>query len=61
MAALASQGLSAAALPGMKFAVPKLVYGIVSQIFVGDASSILAGGKAYAEEEFIGAWPILQF
>lgn len=54
-AALASLGLSGAALSGMKFAAPKLVYGIVSQLFVDDAPDILADYKAYAEEEFTGA------
>ncbi|MBU6420251.1 MAG: SidA/IucD/PvdA family monooxygenase, partial [Proteobacteria bacterium] len=57
-AALASLGLSASALSGMKFAAPKLVYGIVSQLFTDDAPQILADYKAYAEEEFTGAWPI---
>lgn len=56
-AALASLGLSASALSGMKFAAPKLVYGIVSQLFVDDAPEILADYKAYAEEEFSAAWP----
>ncbi|GBQ38815.1 Predicted flavoprotein CzcO associated with the cation diffusion facilitator CzcD [Acidocella aminolytica 101 = DSM 11237] len=53
-AALASLGLSASALSGMKFAAPKLIYGIVSQLFVDDAPEILADYKAYAEEEFTG-------
>ncbi|WP_298214987.1 FAD-dependent oxidoreductase [Acidocella sp.] len=56
-AALASLGLSASALSGMKFAVPKLTYGIVSQLFTDDAAEILADYKAYAEEEFTGTWP----
>ncbi len=55
-AALASLGLSASALSGMKFAAPKLIYGIVSQLFVDDAPEILADYKAYAEEEFAGTW-----
>lgn len=57
-AALASLGLSASALSGMKFASPKLVYGVVSQLFVDDAPEILADYKAYAEEEFAGVWPV---
>lgn len=56
-AALASLGLSASALSGMKFAAPKLVYGVVSQLFTDDAPEILADYKAYAEEEFSGVWP----
>lgn len=53
-AALASQGLSASALSGFKYAAPKLVYGLVSQLFTDDAKAILADYYAYAEEEFTG-------
>lgn len=56
-AALASLGLSASALSGMKFAVPKLARGIVSQLFTDDAPAIIADYKAYAETEFLGRWP----
>lgn len=59
-AALPSMGLSAAALSGMKFAVPKLALGISRQLFVDDSTEILAGYKAYAEEEFVGTWPAVQ-
>jgi FAD-dependent urate hydroxylase len=57
-AALASLGLSASALSGMKFAAPKLVNGIVSQLFTDDAGTTLANYTAYAEEEFLGQWPV---
>lgn len=53
-AALASQGLSASALSGFKYAAPKLIYGLVSQLFADDAKAILADYYAYAEEEFTG-------
>jgi cation diffusion facilitator CzcD-associated flavoprotein CzcO len=56
-AALPSLGLSASALSGMKFAVPKLVRGIVGQLFTDDAPAIVADYKAYRETEFIGQWP----
>ena len=51
--ALVSLGLSAAALSGMKFAAPKLVAGITSQLFTDDQEQILGDFLAYAEEEFI--------
>jgi len=51
--ALVSLGLSAAALSGMKFAAPKLVAGITSQLFTDDQAQILGDFLAYAEEEFI--------
>jgi cation diffusion facilitator CzcD-associated flavoprotein CzcO len=56
-AALPSLGLSASALSGMKFAIPKLTYGIVSQLFTDDAPAILNDYTRYAEEEFTGTWP----
>ena len=55
--ALASLGLSAAALSGMKFALPRLVAGITRQLFADDADKILGEYFAYNEEEFIGQWP----
>ncbi len=51
--ALVSLGLSAAALSGMKFAAPKLVAGITSQLFRDDQAEILSDFLAYAEEEFV--------
>ena len=53
-AALPSLGLSASALSGMKFAVPKLVRGIARQLFSDDAKAIVADYKSYAEVEFLG-------
>lgn len=50
--ALASHGLSASALSGFKYAAPKLIYGIVSQIFKDDADEILKDYFAYNEVEF---------
>lgn len=51
--ALVSLGLSAAALSGMKFAAPKVVAGITSQLFRDDQAEILDDFLAYAEEEFV--------
>jgi hypothetical protein len=55
--ALASLGLSAAALTGMKFATPKLVAGITRQLFLDDRKAILDGYFAYRDEDFVGQWP----
>lgn len=55
--ALASLGLSASAISGMKFAIPRLVGGITRQLFVDDQAEILGDYFAYNEEEFEGQWP----
>lgn len=55
--ALASLGLSASAISGMKFAIPRLVSGITRQLFEDDRDAILGDYFAYNEEEFIGQWP----
>lgn len=57
-AALASFGLSASALSGLKFAVPKLVHGIARQLFTDDGAAIMDDYIAYAEQEFSGQWPV---
>lgn len=51
-AALASLGLSAAALSGLRYALPRLVEGVATQLFLDDREGILADYFAYAEEEF---------
>ncbi|PZU11689.1 NAD(P)/FAD-dependent oxidoreductase [Sphingomonas sp.] len=51
--ALISLGLSAAALSGLKYAVPRLVEGIARQIFLDDREQILGDYHAYAELEFV--------
>ena len=55
--ALVSLGLSASALSGMKFALPRLVQGIARQLFMDDKQAILRDYYAYSEEEFVGKWP----
>lgn len=55
--ALASHGLSASALSGMKFALPKLIQGIARQLFLDDQDAILGDYFAYRKEEFVAQWP----
>ncbi len=50
--ALISFGLSAAAISGMKHALPRLVTGVSEQLFHDDKDTLLADYFAYAEEEF---------
>lgn len=54
--ALISHGLSAAALSGLKYAIPRLVKGVADQLFLDDEDAILADYHAYAEEEFTAEW-----
>jgi hypothetical protein len=56
--ALPSAGLSAAALSGMRAALPRLVRGVTHQLFEDDCAEILAGFHAFAEPEFHGEWPL---
>lgn len=58
--ALISCGLSASALSGMKFAIPKIVSAIADQLFLDDREMILSNFLTYDEPEFIGEWPITQ-
>jgi hypothetical protein len=55
--ALASLGLSASALSGMKFALPRLVSAITGQLFGDDQDAVLADYYAYDTPEFQAAWP----
>jgi cation diffusion facilitator CzcD-associated flavoprotein CzcO len=54
--ALISHGLSAAALSGLKYAIPRLVKGVADQLFLDDEDVILTDYHAYAEEEFTAEW-----
>jgi hypothetical protein len=54
---LISLGLSAAALSGLKHALPRLVGGVADQLFLDDADTMMADYLAYAEPEFVGVWP----
>ena len=55
--ALASLGLSASALSGMKVALPRLAEGIARQLFLDDQDALLGDYMDYAEPEFLGQWP----
>ena len=55
-AALISQGLSAAALSGLKHALPRLAAGVADQLFRDDAPAILAAYHAYEDIEFTAEW-----
>lgn len=54
---LISLGLSAAALSGLKYAIPRLVEGVANQLFCDDAEDILDAYLSYDEPEFVGVWP----
>lgn len=55
--ALASIGLSASALSGMKHALPRLAKGVADQLFLDDAEALVDAFIAYDEPEFAGTWP----
>lgn len=55
-AALISHGLSAAALSGLKHALPRLAAGVADQLFRDDSPAILAAYHAYEEVEFTAEW-----
>jgi cation diffusion facilitator CzcD-associated flavoprotein CzcO len=50
--ALASLGMSAAAISGLRFALPRLAEGVVKQIFLDDRHEILCEYYAFADAEF---------
>ena len=55
--ALASLGLSASALSGLKVALPSWPTAIARQLFLDDQDALLADYLDYAEPEFLGQWP----
>ncbi|WP_288457266.1 NAD(P)/FAD-dependent oxidoreductase [uncultured Sphingomonas sp.] len=55
--ALASIGLSAAALSGLRHALPRLAKGVADQLFRDDAGALVDAFIAYDEPEFAGQWP----
>ncbi|QAY66085.1 FAD/NAD(P)-binding protein [Paenibacillus protaetiae] len=55
--ALISCGISASALSGIRFAVPKIVSAIADQLFLDDKEMILRRFFEYDEQEFTGHWP----
>lgn len=55
--ALISFGLSAAALSGMKHALPRLADGVADALFLAEKDALLAAFHAFAEPEFTEGWP----
>ncbi|MCR2804114.1 FAD/NAD(P)-binding protein [Paenibacillus soyae] len=53
---MVSCGLSASAISGMRFAIPKLVSSIADQLFMDDRETILRNFYAYGDAEFTGQW-----
>lgn len=51
---LISLGLAAAALSGLRFALPRLAQAMAGQLFRDDQSAMLDAYEAYAEPEFVG-------
>ncbi len=54
--ALINFGLSASALSGLKYALPRLAQAVADQLFLDDRQASLDAYFAYAEEEFTGQW-----
>jgi cation diffusion facilitator CzcD-associated flavoprotein CzcO len=56
-AALASLGLSASSISGLKAALPRLAAGIGAQLFLDDRDELLQSFLDYSAPEFLGRWP----
>ncbi|MFT4246686.1 MAG: NAD(P)/FAD-dependent oxidoreductase [Pseudomonas sp.] len=54
---LINHGLSAAALSGLKYALPKLARALADQLFLDDRDATLEAFLGYDEAEFTGQWP----
>ena len=55
--ALASLGLSASAISGLRVALPRLVSGVARQLFLDDQDALIQDYLDYDEVEFEGRWP----
>ncbi|WP_462413257.1 NAD(P)-binding domain-containing protein [Neobacillus sp. Marseille-QA0830] len=55
--ALISCGISASALSGMKFSIPRLATAVADQLFLDDKERILKSFYEYSVNEFTGEWP----
>lgn len=55
--ALINHGLSASALSGLKYALPKLACAVADQLFLDDRDAAVAAYLGYDEPEFTGQWP----
>lgn len=54
--ALVSLGLSAAALTGLGYAIPRLANSVANQLFLDDQQGWVERYLAYEEEEFVNTW-----
>ena len=59
--ALMSLGLSAAALTGLGYAIPRLARGIADRLFTDHEEAWLADYAAFDEKEFLGGERALQY
>jgi len=55
--ALVSMGLSASAISGFKYSVPRVVRGITKSLFLEDISTTYACFTKYSEPEMLGKVP----
>lgn len=55
--ALINHGLSAAALSGLKVALPRLALAVADQLFLDDRQAMVDAYLGYDQAEFIGQWP----
>lgn len=55
--ALVSCGISASALSGMKYGIPRLVAALADQLFLDDRDGTLGRFYDYDVQEFVGEWP----
>jgi FAD-dependent urate hydroxylase len=58
--AMVSMGLSGAAISGLKYAVPRLVYGITRSLFVEDVATQYESFSTYAVPEMTGRIPLVR-
>ncbi|WP_400244322.1 NAD(P)-binding domain-containing protein [Niallia sp. JL1B1071] len=59
-AALISCGLSASALSGMRYGIPRIVSAVTNELFLDDKETNLKDFFEYDVEEFTGEWPVNQ-
>ena len=59
-AALISCGLSASALSGMRYGIPRIVTAVTDELFLDDKDANLKDFFEYDVEEFTGEWPANQ-
>jgi FAD-dependent urate hydroxylase len=54
--ALISNGITASALSGMRFGIPRLVSAVADELFQDNSKQILNNYFCYKEQEFVGEW-----